>query len=180
MMPSTTVTEASAPSMTAVAPPCIPASRRRRHRPAARTRLLLEARSSNAAAPRRPERGGHVVLIAVTAGVRRPLCRPLGPSALAGLSLVFPLLMLMQQMATRAWERRSASSIAARSVGRRQDASALGVSAPIAGGMAAIFTGLLLSRPHVLRTDGGHGPTLAAAVEYRTRIFAGALVAAGC
>jgi len=91
MMPSTTVTEASAPSMTAVAPPSHTGNRagadtgcradasvaRRRDRP-------------NAAAPRRPERGGQLVLIAVTAGVDAHYVGRLGPSALAGLWLRVP------------------------------------------------------------------------------------------
>ena len=180
MMPSTTVTEASAPSMTVVASPSHTGIPPAPTPAAARTRLLLEG----AIVPTllrlaAPNVVVNVVLIAVTAGVDAHYVGRLGPSALAGLSLVFPLLMLMQQMANSSMGSAVASSIArAIGSGRRQDASALVVHALlIAGGMAAIFTGLLLvGGPTFYALMGGSGPTLAAAVEYSNTIFAGALV----
>jgi putative MATE family efflux protein len=121
----------------------------------------------------------NVILIAVTAGVDAHYVGRLGPSALAGLALVFPLLMLMQQMANSSMGSAMASAIArAIGSGRRDDASALVVHAMlIACGMAAIFTTVLLvGGPTVYALMGGSGSTLAAAVEYSNTIFAGALV----
>ena len=97
----------------------------------ARTRLLLEGAIVPAllrlAAPNVVV---NVVLIAVTVGVDAHFVGRLGPSALAGLSLVFPLLMLMQQMANSSMGSASASSIArAIGAGRSEDASALVVHA---------------------------------------------------
>jgi hypothetical protein len=67
---------------------------------AARTRLLLEgpivATLLRLAAPNVVV---NVVLIAVTATVDAHFVGRMGPQALAGLSLVFPLIMLMHQMA---------------------------------------------------------------------------------
>jgi len=147
---------------------------------AARTRLLLDGAIVPAllrlAAPNVVV---NVVLIAVTAGVDAHFVGRLGPSALAGLSLVFPLLMLMQQMANSSMGSAIASSIArAIGAGRSQDASALVVHALlIAAGMAAIFSTLLIvGGPTFYALMGGRETTLAAAVEYSNTIFAGALV----
>src|SRR5262245_14835594 len=54
----------------------------------------------------------NVVLIAVTATVDAHFVGRMGPSALAGLSLVFPLIMLMQQMANSSMGGAIASAIA--------------------------------------------------------------------
>jgi Na+-driven multidrug efflux pump len=119
----------------------------------------------------------NLVLIAVTASVDAHFVGRLGPSALAGLSLVFPLLMLMQQMANASMGGAIASAVArAVGSGRREDASALVAHALlIAGGMAAIFTSVfLLGGPTIYALMGGSGATLAAAVEYSNAIFAGA------
>jgi putative MATE family efflux protein len=145
---------------------------------AARTRLLLEgpivATLLRLAAPNVIV---NVVLIAVTVSVDAHFVGQLGPSALAGLSLVFPLLMLMQQVANSSMGGATASAVArAIGSGRREDASALVVHALIiACGMAAVFTSvLLIAGPRVYAVMGGRGPTLAAAVEYSNAIFAGA------
>jgi putative MATE family efflux protein len=169
--PSTTATALSRySSATAVTPAAKPG--------AARTRLLLEAPIvSTLLRLAAPNVVVNVILIAVTASVDAHFVGQLGPSALAGLSLVFPLLMLMQQMANSSMGGATASAVArAIGSGRRDDASALVVHALlIACGMAAVFTAVLLfAGPTVYAVMGGSGPTLAAAVEYSNAIFAGA------
>ena len=180
MTPPTVAAEAPAPSTTVLAPPSPRAAAPPQKPGAARTRLLLEG----AIVPTllrlaAPNVVVNVILIAVTAGVDAHYVGRLGPSALAGLALVFPLLMLMQQMANSSMGSAMASAIArAIGSGRRDDASALVVHALlIACGMAAIFTTVLLvGGPTVYALMGGSGSTLAAAVEYSNTIFAGALV----
>jgi len=68
--------------------------------PSARTRLLLEGPIVGTLLRLAPANlVVNVVLIAVTASVDAHFVGQLGTEALAGLSLVFPPLMLMQQMA---------------------------------------------------------------------------------
>src|SRR5215472_17715125 len=146
----------------------------------ARTRLLLEgpivATLLRLAAPNVVV---NVVLIAVTATVDAHFVgRMGGAAALAGLSLVFPLIMLMQQMANSSMGGAIASAIArAIGAGRHADASALVVHGIIiAAAMAAISSAvLLLGGPAIYRLMGGSGETRAAALEYSNAIFAGAL-----
>ena len=145
---------------------------------AVRTRLLLEgpivATLLRLAAPNVVV---NVVLIAVTATVDAHFVGRMGPQALAGLSLVFPLIMLMQQMANSSMGGAIASAIArAIGAGRHGDASPLVVHGIIiAVAMAAIFTAvLLLGGPAIYRLMGGSGDTRAAALEYSNAIFAGA------
>ena len=146
---------------------------------AARTRLLLEGpiiRTLLRLAA--PNVVVNVMLIAVTASVDAHFIGRLGPGALGGLSLVFPLMMLMQQMANSSMGGAIAAAVArAIGSGRRNDASALVVHAlVIACAMASLFTStLLVGGPTLYRLMGGEGPVLAAAVEYSNAIFAGAL-----
>ena len=180
MTPST-VTEVSprqtqVPRCHAGAPPAVPAATAA----ATRTRLLLEGPIvSTLLRLAGPNVVVNVVLIAVTASVDAYFVGKLGPSALGGLSLVFPLLMLMQQVANSSMGGAIASAIA-RSIGaaRRDDASALVVHGLlIAGGMAAVFSALLLvGGPTIYALMGGRGEVLTAAVEYSSAIFGGALV----
>jgi putative MATE family efflux protein len=146
--------------------------------PAARTRLLLEGPIiSTLLRLAAPNLVVNVVLIAVTATVDAHFVGRMGSEALAGLSLVFPLIMLMQQMANSSMGGAIASAIArAIGAGRHADASALVVHAIIiAAAMAAIFsTALLVGGPALYRLMGGGGYTLAAALEYSNAIFAGA------
>jgi len=146
---------------------------------AARRRLLLEGPIvSTILGLAVPNVVVNVVLIAVTASVDAHFVGQLDPSALAGLSLVFPLLMLMQQVANSSMGGAVASAIArAIGSGRHEDASALVVHGlVIACGMAAVFASVLLvAGPTVYALMGGSGSTLAAAVEYSNAIFAGAL-----
>ncbi|HEX6082705.1 MAG TPA: MATE family efflux transporter, partial [Methylomirabilota bacterium] len=102
----------------------------------------------------------------------------LGSDALAGVSLVFPLVMLMQTMSAGGMGGGVASAVArALGAGRRADADALVVHAlVIAAAMAAAFTvTLALAGPSLYRALGGDGAVLAAAMAYSRVIFGGAL-----
>ncbi len=122
----------------------------------------------------------NVVLIAVTATVDAHFVGQLGPNALAGISLVFPPLMLMQQVANSSIGGAIASAVA-RAIGanRHADASALVIHAIIiAAGMAAIFSAVLLvGGPFIYTLMGGSDETLSAALQFSNPIFAGALAA---
>jgi putative MATE family efflux protein len=146
---------------------------------ASRTRLLLEGpivpTLLRLAAPNVVV---NVVLIAVTATVDAHFVGQVGPDALAGLSLVFPLIMLMQQMANSSMGGAIASAIArAIGAGRHADATALVIHGiVVAAGMAVIFASvLLIGGPAIYTLMGGAGDTRAAALEYSNAIFAGAL-----
>jgi putative MATE family efflux protein len=120
----------------------------------------------------------NVVLISVTTSVDAHFVGQLGLDALAGLALVFPLMMLMQQMANMAMGGAIAASIArALGAGRRDDASSLAIHAlVIAAGAAALFSAVFLLGGRALyELMGGRGAVLAAAIEYSNVIFAGAL-----
>jgi putative MATE family efflux protein len=102
----------------------------------------------------------------------------LGPEALAGVSLVFPLMMLMTTMSAGGMGGGVASAIArALGSGRREDANALVVHAlVIALVMAALFTGgALVGGPPLYRAMGGEGGVLQAAITYSNVVFGGAL-----
>jgi putative MATE family efflux protein len=102
----------------------------------------------------------------------------LGAHALAGVSLVFPVVMLMQTMSAGGMGG-GVSSAVARALGgrRRDDANALAVHAlVIAVGMSLVFTiAVLGGGPRLYRAMGGSGAALDAAVEYSTVVFAGAV-----
>lgn len=147
--------------------------------PSSRTRRLLEAPiTSTLLSLAVPNVVVNTVLIAVTATVDAYFAGRIGPEALAGLALVFPLIMLMQQMANSSMGGAIASAIA-RAIGssRHADASALVIHGIIiATGMAAIFTSvLLIGGPAIYSLMGGTGEIRAAALEYSNAIFAGAL-----
>jgi putative MATE family efflux protein len=146
---------------------------------AARTRLMLEGpivpTLFRLAVPNLVV---NVLLIAVTPSVDAHFVGSFGLDALAGLALVFPLMMLMQQMANMAMGGAIAASIArAIGAGRREDAASLVVHAlVIATGAAALFSAVfLLSGPVLYGWLGGRGAMLAAALEYSNVIFAGAI-----
>ncbi|MBI3198450.1 MAG: MATE family efflux transporter [Rhodospirillales bacterium] len=146
---------------------------------AARMRLMLEGPIvSTLLRLAVPNLVVNVVLIAVTPSVDAHFVGQLGLDSLAGLALVFPLMMLMQQMANMAMGGAIAASIArAIGAGRREDASSLVIHAlAIAAGAAALFSAVfLLAGPGIYRVMGGKGPILAAALEYSNVIFAGAI-----
>ena len=102
----------------------------------------------------------------------------LGSDALAGVALVFPLVMLMQTMSAGGMGGGVASAVArALGGGRRADADALVAHAcVIALVMAACFTLLLgVGGPAVYHAMGGRGAALEAAVLYSRVVFGGAL-----
>ena len=103
----------------------------------------------------------------------------LGASALAGVSLVYPLVMLMLTMSAGGMGGGVASAVArALGAGRSRQASELAAHAIlIALGMASIFTvSLLLGGPAIYRAMGGHGPALEAALTYSHVMFGGAVI----
>ena len=127
--------------------------------PAARTRLLLEGPIvSTLLRLAAPNLVVNVVLIAVTATVDAHFVGQMGPGALAGISLVFPMIMLMQQMANSSMGGAIASAVArAIGAGRHADASALVIhGVVIAAGMAVIFAlVLLIGGPAIYTLMGG-------------------------
>ncbi len=102
----------------------------------------------------------------------------LGAEALAGVSLTFPLIMLMQTMSAGGMGGGVSSAVArALGAGRRSDADALVRHAlVIAVVMSAGFTGaLLLGGPRLYRAMGGSGGALAAALAYSNIVFGAAI-----
>jgi MATE family, multidrug efflux pump len=104
----------------------------------------------------------------------------LGAEAIAGVSLVFPVVMLMQTMSSGGMGGGVSSAVArALGGGRRADADALTTHALlIALGFGVAFSAaVLLGGPALYRAMGGRGATLAAALAYSNVLFAGALAA---
>ena len=103
----------------------------------------------------------------------------LGTDALAGMALVFPLVMLMQMTSAGAMGGGIASAIA-RALGgqRRADANALVLHALlIAAGFGLVFMVALLVGGHWLYSRmGGTGAALDAALSYSNWVFAGAVL----
>jgi putative MATE family efflux protein len=94
----------------------------------------------------------------------------LGTDALAGVTLVFPVLMLMQMMSAGAMGGGISSAIArALGAGRRGDADALALH--------ALAIGVVLGGgPWLYGAMGGHGATLTAALTYSNVIFCAAVL----
>jgi putative MATE family efflux protein len=102
----------------------------------------------------------------------------LGTEALAGVALVFPVLMLMQMMSNGGVGGGVASAIArAIGAGRRTDADALLFHAIIIAIICGVvfMAGALIFGPPLYRALGGHGAALDAAVLYSAMIFVGAI-----
>jgi putative MATE family efflux protein len=103
----------------------------------------------------------------------------LGTDALAGVALVFPVVMLMQMMSAGAMGGGISSAIArALGGGRRTDADALVLHAiviALAFGLA-FSVALLAGGPRLYAAMGGSGASLAAAMSYSSVVFAGALL----
>jgi putative MATE family efflux protein len=144
-----------------------------------RTRVLLEGPIVNTllrlAAP-------NVLVMFVQASVgliETYFVAKLGTDALAGVALVFPVLMLMQMMSAGAMGGGISSAIArALGAGRRADADALAVHAlGIAVGFGLLFMLAVLGGGRWLyRAMGGSGASLAAALTYSTVVFSGAIL----
>jgi putative MATE family efflux protein len=100
----------------------------------------------------------------------------LGTSALAGIALVFPAVMLMQMMSAGAVGGGISSAVArALGAGRRDDADRLAVHAiAIAIGFALVFSAAaLLGGRALYAAMGGSGAALDAALVYSNVVFAG-------
>jgi putative MATE family efflux protein len=103
----------------------------------------------------------------------------LGTDALAGVALVFPVLMLMQMMSAGAMGGGISAAIArALGAGRRADADALVVHAvAIAVGSGLLFMLAMLAGGRWLyRVMGGSGASLSAALTYSHVVFSGAIL----
>jgi len=144
-----------------------------------RTRALLEAPIAptllRLAAP-------NMLVMAVQAAVglvETYFVGKLGTDALAGVALVFPLVMLMQMMSAGAMGGGISSAIArALGAGRRSDADALALHAlVIALGFGIVFMLAVLGGGRALYAAmGGSGPSLQAALTYSNWVFAGAVL----
>lgn len=102
----------------------------------------------------------------------------LGAEALAGVSLVFPWVMLMQHTAASGMGGAVSSAVArALGAGRRDRADALAFHALVlALALAMIFSlVMLLGAPLMFRWMGAHGAVLDAALAYSNVVFGGAL-----
>ncbi|MCK8782920.1 MATE family efflux transporter [Roseomonas sp. NAR14] len=145
-----------------------------------RTRLLLEA-------PIGPTllRLGlpNVVVMVVQASIgliETAFVARLGTDALAGMSLVFPVLMQVQMMSAGAMGGGMLSAVSRTlGAGRREEANGLVWHAlALAVGLGLLTTALLLPFGRALYTAmGGEGAALAAALTYSHLIFAGAVLA---
>ena len=103
----------------------------------------------------------------------------LGTDALAGVALVFPVLMLMQMMSNGGIGGGVASAVArALGAGRKDDADALVLHALIiAVGFGLLFTaGEFLGGRLLYHALGGEGAVLQAALAYANVVFAGAVL----
>jgi Na+-driven multidrug efflux pump len=102
----------------------------------------------------------------------------LGPDALAGVSLAFPFVMLMQHTAASGMGGGVSSAIArALGAGKRNVADALAFHAfVLALGLAAAFSTVLLAgAPFIFRAMGGQGAALSAGLAYAEVAFSGAV-----
>jgi putative MATE family efflux protein len=147
---------------------------------AARTRLLLDGPIVATLLRLAPANlVVNVILIAVTASVDAHFVGQLGLDALAGLALVFPPMMLMQQMTNATMGGAIAAAIArAIGAGKRDDAASLVVHALLIACAAGIlFTVVFVGLAPLLYGGlGGRGTVLAAALDYGNVIFSGAVV----
>ena len=103
----------------------------------------------------------------------------LGTEAVAGVSLVFPGLMLMQMMSGGAMGGGISSAIArALGSGRRDDADAIVLHALVIGALFAAFfsVAMLAGGPWLYAALGGSGAALAVAITYSNIVFAGVLL----
>ena len=144
-----------------------------------RTRMLLEA----PIAPTLLRLGAPNVLVmlaqAAVGLIETYFVGKLGTDALAGMALVFPLVMLMQMTSSGAMGGGIASSIARALGGKRNaDANSLVVHAiTIAIGFSLVFLVALLVGGRWLYTEmGGTGAALDAALTYSNWVFSGAIL----
>jgi putative MATE family efflux protein len=145
---------------------------------AARTRRLLEAPVVPTLLALAAPNVLVMVLQAVVTTLDAVFVGWLGSAALAGVSIVYPLVMLMQTMSAGGMGGGVAAAVArALGAGRRAEAQALAAHAVvIALVMATLFTtGLLLAGPAIYRAMGGTGEAVEAALTYSRVVFGGAV-----
>jgi putative MATE family efflux protein len=102
----------------------------------------------------------------------------LGTETLAGVALVFPVLMLMQMMSNGGIGGGVSSAVArALGAGQHADAQALVWHAIIIAGLfGLVFTvAVILGGPALYHAMGGEGKTLKVALSYSTIVFAGSI-----
>ena len=144
-----------------------------------RTRMLLEAPIARTVVQLAWPNVLVMVAQASTGLVETYFVGKLGTDALAGVSLVFPAVMLMQMMSAGAMGGGIASAIArALGGGRTKDADALVLHAlAIAVVFGGAFMAALLTGGSWLYTVmGGSGAALGAALTYSNVVFAGAIL----
>jgi len=103
----------------------------------------------------------------------------LGTNALAGVALVFPVLMLMTMMSNGGFGSGASAAIArAMGAGRKQDADALVLHAVVVAlALGAVFSiGVIGGGHYLFEALGGKGEALEAAKQYSFFIFAGAVL----
>jgi Na+-driven multidrug efflux pump len=145
---------------------------------AARTRLLLEGPVLSTLLRLSAPNALQLLAIAGMITFDGLFLGRLGADALAGVSLAFPFMMLMQHAANSAMGGGASSAIArALGAGRRDHADALVLHAFIlALALAALFSvAMLLGAPFVFRWMGGEGEVLSAALAYSNAVFTGAV-----
>jgi putative MATE family efflux protein len=145
----------------------------------ARTRRLLEAPVAPTLLRLAAPNVLVMVLQAVVTTMDAMFVGWLGAEALAGVSLVYPLVMLMQTMSAGGMGGGVSSAVArALGAGRPRQAQALAAHAVlIALAMAALFTvSLLFGGPVLYRAMGGRSAALEAALTYSHVMFGGAIV----
>jgi putative MATE family efflux protein len=103
----------------------------------------------------------------------------LGTDALAGMAVVFPVVMLMQMMSQGAMGGGISSAIArALGAGRRQEADALVLHAILINVVFGTFFSIVVLSfgPSLYRALGGQGGSLDAALRYSNVVFAGVVL----
>jgi len=144
---------------------------------AARTKLLLEASVLSTLLRLSAPNVLNLLAIAGMITFDGLFLGRLGPDALAGVSLAFPFVMLIQHTAASGMGGGVSSAIArALGAGKRDVADALAVHTfVLALGLAATFSAvLLLGAPFIFRWMGGHGEMLSAAFAYSNVAFSAA------
>jgi MATE family, multidrug efflux pump len=145
---------------------------------AARTRLLLEAPVLSTLLRLAAPNVLNLLAIAGMITFDGLFLGRLGPDALAGVSLAFPFVMLIQHTAASGMGGGVSSAIArALGAGKRDVADALTLHTfVLALGLAAAFsTVLLLAAPFIFRWMGGHGEILSSALAYANVAFSAAV-----
>src|SRR5438445_1156974 len=144
-----------------------------------RTRLLLEAPIAGTLL-RLATPNVLVMIVQASVGlIETYFIGKLGTETLAGVALVFPVVMLMQMMSAGAMGGGISSAVArALGAGRRADAEALVLHAlAIAVGFGLVFMLAVLGGGRWLYTAmGGSGGSLTAALTYSNVVFAGAVL----